>query len=208
MTFKKVIGTFIFTDIVQSSKLWRKHKNNMSKAIEKHEKIVERIAKKNKGIIVKSLGDSFMLFFKGKTSYNNAFNFSREFMCAIRNKPIKLGSDKINFRIGGAYGDALQHASMIQGKKLCDFFGNAVNLASRMESVVAGKGEIAISFYNEKKWNPSHEHEIRDYRKGCKIPRNRKRSERLITSYSCFLPEKLKGAKPVKVYVFKECQLT
>lgn len=203
MTFKKVIGTFIFTDIVQSSKLWRKHKNNMSKAIEKHEKIVERISKKNKGIIVKSLGDSFMLFFKGKKSYNNALKFSMEFMDNITKKPIKIGRDKISFRIGGAFGEALQHASNIQGKKLCDFFGNAVNLASRMESVVAGKGEIAISFFNDKKWNPPYEYEIRDYRRGCSIPKKRKRSERLITSYSCYFPEKLKGVKPVKVYVFK-----
>ena len=35
----------------------------MSKAVQKHEKVVERLVKKNKGIIVKSLGDSFYVVF-------------------------------------------------------------------------------------------------------------------------------------------------
>lgn len=204
MTFKKVIGTFIFTDIVQSAKLWRKHNNKMSKAIEKHEKLVEKYAKKNKGMIVKSIGDSFMLFFRGKTSYNRALQFSIDFMKHIKNKPIKVGSSCLCFRIGGSYGKALEHASKIQGKRLYDYFGNAVNLAARMESVVANRGEIAISFYDQKLWKPKYIHDIRDYRKGCKIPKSRKRSERLVSSYSCFIPEKLKGAKPVKVFIFKD----
>lgn len=204
MTFKKVVGTFLFTDIVQSSKLWLKHNNKMSKAIEKHEKLVESLAKKNKGMIVKSIGDSFMLFFKGTTSVNRALQFSIDFMKHLKKKPIKVGRSRLCFRVGGAYGKALEHASNIQGKRLYDYFGNAVNLAARMESVVANKGEIALSFYDQKKWKPKYIHEIRDYRKGCKIPKNRKRSERLVSSYSCFIPEKLKGAKPVKVFIFKE----
>lgn len=203
VVFKKIIGTFLFTDIVQSSKLWRKHKNNMSKAILGHEKLVERLAKKYKGTVVKSLGDSFMLFFKGKTSYDRVLKFSLEFMKSIKKKPIKVGKDHLAFRIGAAFGDALEHSSRIQGKRLFDYFGNAVNLASRMESVVASKGEIAISFFGKKKWNPKIKHEIRDYRKGCKLPKARTRSGRLVSNYTCFIPEKLKGAKPVKVYVFK-----
>jgi len=206
MTFKKIVGTFLFTDIVQSSKLWRKHQNKMAKAIEKHEKIVEYLAKKHKGMIVKSLGDSFMLFFRGKSSYNKALQFSIEFMKQIKKKPIKVGNSNLCFRVGGAFGKALEHASTVQGKRLYDYFGNAVNLASRMESVVANRGEIALSFYDDIQWKPKQIHEIRDFRKGCKLNKIRKRSERLISSYSCFIPEKLKGAKPVKVYVFKaEC---
>ena len=135
MIFKKIIGTFLFTDIVQSSKLWRKHKNKMSDAILKHEKLVYKFAKKNKGIIVKSLGDSFMLFFKGAGSYKRAFKFALEFMKSVNKNPIKIGKDKLEFRVGASYGDALEHCSKIQGKKLFDYFGNAVNLASRMESV-------------------------------------------------------------------------
>jgi hypothetical protein len=204
MIFRRIIGTFLFTDIVQSSKLWRKHKNKMSKAILEHEKLVYKFSKKFKGIIVKSLGDSFMLFFRGKNSYTRALKFSYDFMKSIHKKPIKLGKDKLEFRVGASYGDALEHCSKIQGKKLYDYFGNAVNLASRMESVVASRGEIALSFFNnEKKWNPKEKHEVRDYRKGCIIPKIRKRSSRLISSYNCLPSEKLKGAKPVKVYVFK-----
>lgn len=202
MIFKKVIGTFLFTDIVQSSKLWRKHKNKMSKAIIQHEKLVYKYSKKNKGIIVKSLGDSFMLFFRGKDSYKRAFKFSMDFMKSVKKKPIKIGSSKLEFRVGASYGDALEHCSNIQGKKLMDYFGNAVNLASRMESVVADRGEVAFSFFSKKlPWTPDVKHIVRDYRKGCKVPIIRKRSSRLLSNYYCLPPESLKGARPVKVFV-------
>ena len=139
---------------------------------------------------------------KEKNSYKRAFKFSIQFMESVKKKPIKVGNDKLEFRVGASYGDALQHCSKIQGKKLFDYFGNAVNLASRMESVVAGRGEIAISFIDKDiKWTPNIKYIIRDYRKGCKIPAIRKRSSRLLSNYYCLPPESLKGAKPVKVIV-------
>ena len=44
----------MFTDVKGSSKLWNIHKDGMFRALDQHEKIMERIVSKYKGEIIKN----------------------------------------------------------------------------------------------------------------------------------------------------------
>jgi class 3 adenylate cyclase len=124
--------SMVFTDVVGSSKMWSDDPITMAKQLEDHHKLVDSLAAKNKGWIVKTIGDAFMVYFEpSDQSLFNAINFSKQLI--ISEKAYKL-------RIGVCQGKMDEKTYHIQKVNLRDFFGNAVNAASRMESKVAGEG--------------------------------------------------------------------
>ena len=143
-------GVIIFTDIVGSSKLWRDHPRNMTKSMNIHNTLIENIAKDYSGVVVKTIGDAFMIFIKGKTAYKKALNLSVKIQDSLINNPIWVNertNRQILVRIGFCQGPMNVQQVKFQKKKLKDYFGTTVNLASRMESKVAALNGISFCFW-------------------------------------------------------------
>ena len=124
--------TMVFTDVVGSSKMCSDDPITMSKQLEGHHKLIHSVSEKNKGWIVKTIGDAFMVYFEtSEDSLFNAMKFAKE---------VILSEKAYNLRIGVCQGHMDQKTYKIQKVDLKDFFGNAVNTASRMESKVSEVG--------------------------------------------------------------------
>ena len=137
-TTKCPLPAMLFTDVVGSSKLWSDDPITMSKQLDEHHELIDSLSTKNNGWIVKTIGDAFMIYFEpSENSLTNALK------CA---KDILLNESKYNLRIGVAQGPMDSKTYTIQKVNLKDFFGNAVNLASRMESKVSNPGGGGIAF--------------------------------------------------------------
>jgi class 3 adenylate cyclase len=122
----------VFTDVVGSSKMWSDDPITMAQQLESHHKLVDSIAENNKGWIVKTIGDAFMVYFEpSEDSLFNAVKFSKE---------VILGEKSYNLRVGVCQGNMDQKTYSLQKVDLKDFFGNTVNAASRMESKVSEVG--------------------------------------------------------------------
>ena len=136
-------GVIIFTDISGSSKLWNKYKNKFYEKLKKLNKIIETRIKKYNGMVVKLIGDSHMIFFDDKNILNS-LNFVFELQKYLYEKNFNINGDKIQIRIGYSYGEMNKIIQKVQKCNLIDFYGNTINVASRLESLISTKGGIAI----------------------------------------------------------------
>ena len=126
------VPTMVFSDVVGSSKMWSDDPVTMIGQLEAHHKLVDSLASKNKGWIVKTIGDAFMVYFEpSEYSLFNAIKFSKELI---------LNEKAYGLRVGVCEGHMDEKTYSIQKVELRDFFGNAVNAASRMESKVSEVG--------------------------------------------------------------------
>lgn len=131
------MSAMVFTDVVGSSKLWSDVPYTMARQLEEHHKLVDSLSGKYKGWIVKTIGDAFMVYFEpSNDSLLNALRFSKE---------IIKQEVKYNLRVGVCLGNMEEKTYKIQNVNLRDFFGNAVNTASRMESKVSEAGGVAFT---------------------------------------------------------------
>jgi class 3 adenylate cyclase len=126
----------LFTDVVGSSKMWSDDPQTMNIQLDKHFKIMDGLARKYGGFVVKTIGDSFMIYFgKSEKSLEVAIDFAVEV----------LKYEELPLRIGICSGKMTSKKCRIQNVELVDFFGDVVNTASRMESKVAEQGGIAFT---------------------------------------------------------------
>lgn len=127
----------LFTDVVGSSAKWSEDPQTMKNQLDKHFTLINDIAKKHKGFVVKTIGDAFMIYFqKTNETLLNAIE------CGIQ----IIKRETLPLRVGICYGDMEEKTYVLQNAKLRDFFGNTVNTASRMESKVAEPGGIAFTY--------------------------------------------------------------
>jgi class 3 adenylate cyclase len=118
--------------VVGSSKQWSEDPVSMASQLEQHHELIDSLAKKHKGWIVKTIGDAFMVYFESSDdSLFNAIKFAKELI---------ISEKSYNLRVGICQGGMDEKTYRIQKVDLKDFFGNAVNSASRMESKVAEQG--------------------------------------------------------------------
>lgn len=126
------VPTMVFSDVVGSSKMWSDDPVTMIGQLEAHHKLVDSLASKNNGWIVKTIGDAFMVYFEpSEYSLFNAIKFSKELI---------LNEKAYSLRVGICEGHMDEKTYSLQKVELKDFFGNAVNVSSRMESKVSEVG--------------------------------------------------------------------
>ena len=126
----------LFTDVVGSSSMWSDDPKTMSLQLDKHFKLMDDLARKRGGFVVKTIGDAFMIYFsKSEKSLENAIDFAVDV----------LKQEDLPLRIGICSGKMTAKKCKIQNVELLDFFGDVVNTASRMESKIAESGSIAFT---------------------------------------------------------------
>jgi class 3 adenylate cyclase/tetratricopeptide (TPR) repeat protein/ABC-type transporter Mla MlaB component len=124
----------MFTDIVGYTSLSQHNEELALRVLHEHRKVVRLLIQKHHGNEIKTIGDAFLIEF---TSALEATNCAYEIQCALHeyNSDGK-GVEAVKVRIGIHVGDVVHSEN--------DVYGDAVNLASRIEAI-AEPGGIAIS---------------------------------------------------------------
>jgi len=193
--------SILFTDIVDSAEMWRDNKEDMMKALEQQSILFDNLSKKHKGIIVKSIGDAYMVSFK---KIEDSIKFAIELQNELKENPIKVNNKNINIRIGICYGEVHETTIELQGHKMIDYMGNVVNSAARIEGKVCKPGNVVFSSFDE---NIDIKDLLKDYKVDFIKFKNEgdeaKRSSRLLTDVQRYYYKdikELKGIKEIEVY--------
>lgn len=138
--------TIMFSDVQSSSKHWQRDPVAMNNALSEHFARIDRLAKQNGALIVKTIGDAFMFAFDGDDRLARAIDMAREMQRDLLLRPIVVGSDRfqLRLRIGIADGPVFAKTHTIQNCTVEDYVGPSVNVASRMESKVSPVGGFAV----------------------------------------------------------------
>jgi hypothetical protein len=142
LNMKKVKGTILFADVVNSSLLWKEHEKQMYESLDKQNILFDKVSKKYKGDIIKSIGDAQMIYFD---NIDDSVNFSIEIQQELTEKPLNIGNKHIEIRIGFCNGKLIIKKNDIQNHKLVDYYGSVVNSSSRLESNVSPIGGFAFA---------------------------------------------------------------
>ncbi len=122
----------MFTDIVGYSALTQRNEALALQLLERHTELVRGVLSKHGGVEVKTIGDSFLVEFKSALSATEcAFDLQK----ALHEYNEK-SNEKLFVRIGIHVGDVVHRGN--------DVFGDAVNIASRIEPLAEGGG-VCIS---------------------------------------------------------------
>lgn len=200
--------TIMFTDVVKSSELWAKDPKLMEERLDNHFNLINEKAKNWGGFVVKTIGDSFMIYFEPTdNSLLEAINCSIDI----------INDEELELRIGVCYGEMREREYMMQNSKLKDYFGNTVNTASRLESKVCDKANC-VSFSNIDEITQKQSADILElienykfsklkYSDDCSNDKENigKRSGRLLTNVDieeCRSIQDLKGVKDIVAYKF------
>lgn len=126
------LAAIMFTDIVGYSALTQRDEGIALSLLDKHNELIRSVLTKYDGIEVKTIGDSFLVEF---TSALSATECAIELQRVLQ-KYKKNSREEILVRIGIHVGDVIHRGR--------DVFGDAVNIASRIEPIAQG-GRICIT---------------------------------------------------------------
>jgi hypothetical protein len=169
----KTDKVILFNDIINSVKLWSKYNNLMFKEISRITRIVNHLLKNYNSVLVKMIGDSFMIVFD---DILDSIDFAIKLDYKLNNTKTYLGvGNKIHFRTGIYYGNVEEKKMVIQKCLVKDFFGNVVNIASRLQSKVSSLDTIAIGIRDDHILTnildflkfKNYEYKIFEYKKKC-----------------------------------------
>jgi adenylate cyclase len=124
--------TFVFTDVVESSRLWEDHSDAMQTAMAAHDAIVKKTVSANAGVLVKQTGDGAFAVFASAFDAVAAALAMREELATQSWGPIT----GLQLRVGVHTGEA----ELRDG----DYFGPPVNRAARVMTT-AEAGEVLLS---------------------------------------------------------------
>ena len=126
--------TILFTDVEDSTAYWDEYGDLDGRLmIDLHNRLISPVIKRYRGKIVKHIGDSIMASFKSPRNALKASIAIQQILEKRRNEDVAFG---LRVRIGVHAGKAL-----VEGG---DIFGDAVNLAARVQSLAKGN-EIYVS---------------------------------------------------------------
>jgi predicted ATPase/class 3 adenylate cyclase len=126
------VHTFLFTDIVGSTRLWEEHPEAMRGFLDRHNQLLREAIEDEGGVIFKTVGDAFCAAF---------VSASAALQAAVRAQ-VALGLEPwpppvaITVRMGLHSGACAQRDG--------DFFGPVVNRVARLEAIAHG-GQIVLS---------------------------------------------------------------
>ncbi len=128
------LATIMFTDLVGYTTLAQKDEPLSITLVQESGKLLRPIFQKHGGSIVKTIGDAFLVqFLDALSGVRCGYDIQR----VVREFNIPLPLEKqLNLRIGIHLGDVIESAG--------DIFGDAVNIASRIESL-ADSGGVCLT---------------------------------------------------------------
>lgn len=125
-------ATFLFTDIVASTRRWENEPDEMAHALEQHDALLGAAVAATGGRVVKMMGDGMMAVFDAAPS---AVRCALD--CQLRIDAADWPtSEPIEIRVGVHTGDAVERDG--------DYFGPVVNRVARLMSVAHG-GQVLVS---------------------------------------------------------------
>lgn len=145
-----MIGIIVFIDIKKSVLLFNKYNTLFYNKIKKLDKLIKYYIKSHKGILIKSMGDSWMIYFDKDNEYE-AFVFSLKLQKYLYEKKFSIKNKRIYIRIGCSIDVMMKSKQSIQNCKMDDYYGKNVNIASRLESQISEPGGFVINNFNYNK---------------------------------------------------------
>jgi adenylate cyclase len=127
---RRHLATIMFTDMVGYTALGQKDESVSITLIQESNNLLRPIFQRHGGAIVKTIGDGFLIQFPDAL---NGVRCGYDIQRAVREFNIVLPAEKrFSLRIGIHLGDVVESAG--------DIFGDAVNVASRVEPLAEGGG--------------------------------------------------------------------
>lgn len=127
---RRKLSAVLFTDMVGFTLLTQRQEDIALKLLEEHRKILRPVFETYKGRVVKTIGDAFLAEFE---SALNATNCAVEIQRILHDLNLARSEhNKMLVRIGIHAGDVVQREG--------DLYGDAVNIASRVEPLAAPGG--------------------------------------------------------------------
>jgi predicted ATPase/DNA-binding SARP family transcriptional activator len=124
--------TFLFSDLVGSTRLWEHDPDAMTLALTRHDEILKQAVNVHGGHVVKTTGDGIHAVF---TDGGDAIRSAVEVQRKIGSEPWKLETP-LRVRIGLSTGEAESRDG--------DYYGTVVNRAARLMAVAHG-GQVVVS---------------------------------------------------------------
>ncbi|MCU1354161.1 MAG: transcriptional regulatory protein (LuxR-family), partial [Acidimicrobiales bacterium] len=123
--------TFLFTDVVGSTRLWEAHPDRMPVMLHRHDELVRGAVEGAGGTVVKSTGDGSLAAFEDATA---AVQAAADAQLALHDEPWAV--DALRVRMGLHTGTSSERDG--------DYFGPTLNRAARLMAIGHG-GQVLVS---------------------------------------------------------------